>query len=107
MKYKVIDDNIDRHEYTVKSKITKKGNTKYTMYYSNDESWGPLIRGKKVTSITNTGNGYKINMGNYVGGLGYDTAEELWILLSLLQKVDNLSNNYKITYKDSKFKLKL
>ena len=77
-----------KHEYDLIVKETKKG-TKFNLYYSDNSEWVESIRGKKIMSLTDTGN--EIILGHKVEQLEYDAAFELRLLLNTISALSSNS----------------
>lgn len=79
----------EEHDYDYKVKTDKFGNVKHTLYHSNGRMWTDEVRGKKILSITDNGNGLKINK-KIKKSLLYHEAFELSILLKIISFNDSI-----------------
>jgi hypothetical protein len=73
-----------RHEYDIYVEDTDKG-TKYSLVRSQGGHWSDSAKGQTVVAILNTGDGYKLSK-HVSRDLQYDTAAELFILMSFINK---------------------
>jgi hypothetical protein len=82
-------EEFNRHEYNIVVESTDAG-TKYSLVRSNEEHWAEGHRGQTVCAILDNGDGYRLSK-HVTRDLGYDIAAELFILMSYINKTDNLS----------------
>lgn len=102
-KYKVIDCSSDEVLYTLKKKVKKKTKDRvYTLSFSNAPEWREAIRGEKILTIIDDGNGLKI-ISNEERlqediTLSYSFVEELRVLLNFIHNDEDFvtDNRYKI-----------
>lgn len=73
-----------RHEYDIHVEETDKG-TKYSLIRSKAGHWADHAQGETVCAILDDGDGYKLSK-HVTKDLGYDTASELFILMSFINK---------------------
>jgi hypothetical protein len=85
MKTKIYIDNV--HEYTVKSKKLKDGNTQWTMKRSNDSMWtNPK---ELLFKVIDDGNGFRfLKTQVHSRYVDYDTQEQVMILMSVMYGKD-------------------
>lgn len=97
-KYYVINNDEQFIEYIIKVKVNKdKGHTKYTLYRSDNEIWSEHVKGEKIASIKDDGDGLIFSHSNKK--LEYSSAEEIRILLNFIQFVEG---GLKFTYLEVK-----
>lgn len=103
-KYLVINTD-GEHEYTIHVKTTNKG-VKYTLFRSENKCWTSTARGKKLLSITNTGN--EIILDREIKVMDYEQLAELRLLLRFENKIDTKMNwdEYKILPEENVIKIK-
>jgi hypothetical protein len=73
-----------RHEYNLCVEQTNRG-TKYSLIRSQAGHWSDDARGKTVVAILDNGDGYQLSK-HVSRDLQYDTAAELFILMSFINK---------------------
>ena len=73
-----------RHEYDIHVEDTNRG-TKYSLIRSQAGHWSDDAKEKTVVAIIDDGDGYKLSK-HVTKDLGYDTAAELFILMSFINK---------------------
>lgn len=73
-----------RHEYDIHVEETN-GGTKYSLIRSKAGHWSEHAQEKTVCAILDDGDGYKLSK-HITRNLGYDTAAELFILMSFINK---------------------
>lgn len=73
-----------QHEYDIHVEETDNG-TKYSLIRSNGGFWSEDAKGKTVVAILDDGDGIKLSK-HITKTLQYDTAAELYILLSFINK---------------------
>ncbi len=73
-----------RHEYDIHVEETDRG-TKYSLIRSKAGHWSEHAQDEKVCAILDDGDGYKLSK-HITRNLGYDTAAELFILMSFINK---------------------
>lgn len=93
------------HEYNIHVETTKKGE-KFTLYYSEIESWVSTTRGEKIMSMINTGNG--VILDRKIKVLNYHELAELRLLLRFENKINGEVNwdDYKIIPINKTIKIK-
>jgi hypothetical protein len=67
----------------------------YTLKYSNAQQWAQEIRGKTIGSIIDTGNECILSNSFLKRNMDYSLFSELHVLLSFINKHDNLSYKFK------------
>ncbi len=73
-----------RHEYDIHVKDTDRG-TKYSLIRSQAGHWSDSVKGKTVVAILDNGDDMTFSK-HITKHLGYDTAAELFILMSFINK---------------------
>jgi len=73
------------HEYDIVKKLTDEGE-KITIYRSNNQIWHSHVRGEKIMSITNNGNGIKFNKN--IKELDYGDLVVLRLLINFEHQTD-------------------
>jgi len=73
-----------RHEYDIHVEETNRG-TKYSLIRSKAGHWSDYAKDKKVVAILDDGDGMRLSK-HITRDLGYDTAAELFILMSFINK---------------------
>jgi|694.fasta_scaffold92874_9 hypothetical protein len=73
-----------RHEYDIHVKKTDKG-IKYSLIRSQAGHWSDSVKGETVVAILDDGNDITLSK-HITKQLGYDTAAELFILMSFINK---------------------
>lgn len=84
--YNVFDTFEGLHEYVIEETTTKKGFRRLTLKHSNGEHWSSHVRGKKILSMTTTGNGVKFS--KPLKSLDYDLLVEFRILINFEHQTD-------------------
>lgn len=70
------------HDYDVTVENTDKG-TEYTMYYSRNHYWNEDVRGEKIMTVIDTGDGYIVNP-KFCKEMDYAEMAELFAMLSFI-----------------------
>ena len=73
-----------RHEYDIHVEETN-GGIKYSLIRSKADHWSENAQGETVCAIFDDGDGYRLSK-HVTRDLGYDTAAELFILMSFINK---------------------
>lgn len=73
-----------QHEYTIKSKLKKNGDTKHTLYRSNSADWTERVRGEKCLTIIDSD--LEMEIKGVDGIQPYHTIHELKILLDFITR---------------------
>lgn len=73
-----------RHEYDIHVKDTDRG-TKYSLIRSQAGHWSDSAKGQTVVAILDDGDDMTLSK-HVTRELGYDTASELFILMSFINK---------------------
>ena len=73
-----------RHEYDIHVENTSLG-TKYSLIRSQAGHWSDSAKGQTVVAILDDGDGMTLSK-HVTKNLGYDTAAELFILMSFINK---------------------
>jgi len=76
------------HDYDVTMELTDAG-TVYTMYYSRNHYWDERLRGQKIMTVIDDGNGYVISP-RPGKNLDYAEAAELFAMLSFISSQERL-----------------
>lgn len=82
--YMVLDHK-GEHEYDIVKEFTDKGK-KITIYRSNSQIWHSHVRGEKIMSMTNNGNGIKFE--NKIKELDYSNLLGLRLLINFEHQTD-------------------
>jgi len=87
-KYKVINsfpgESLEQHDYNIIREDTKYG-VKHSLIRSQGDHWSDSAKGKTVVVLLDDGNGIKMSK-HIQREMNYDTAAELLILLSFINK---------------------
>ena len=78
MKQQIFVDNIYDYDYEEQDRT-------HTLYYSNGDQWNGHIKGEVAMAINDDGNGLKVKF-NEKGRIDYSEAQELFILLKLINE---------------------
>ena len=92
-KYKILLQN--SHEYDLEIYFDSKYNKFIDIYYSNEDFWNDHIKGKLAIRLENTGNNIKISGFKINKILEYDKAMLLNFVLTLENKVDYNTGEFK------------
>lgn len=76
------------HDYDVTVEKTDQG-TVYTMYYSRNHYWDENLRGQKIMTITDDGNGYTVNP-RFTKEMDYAEMAELFAMLSFINSQERM-----------------
>ena len=87
--YPADGDGMAPSSYNAVLKITKAGDRKHTLRYSNDGIWTRHTKGTKAVQFTDDGNGVDIKFANKPKfRLDYSEMEQLSILLEMFNATD-------------------
>jgi hypothetical protein len=81
MKQQIFIDDIHEYDY---EEITQGDVIHHNLYFSNAEQWNDHIKNKIAMVIKDTGNGLE---GDESGKIDYHEAEQLFILLKLINPI--------------------
>ena len=78
MKQQIFIDDVHEYDYELID------DNRHTLYFSNADQWNDHIKGKIAMVIKDTGNGLE---GDESGKIDYHEAEQLFILLKLINPI--------------------
>lgn len=96
MRHYIMDTSNDSIKYYLDQFVDDKtGHDVYRLSYSNSECWSDHIRGETILTITDDGNGVKVKWEEKPekNRLDYSQMRELQLVLTYIQKVDNIDNS--------------